>query len=56
LKLQLRATESEILFTGVNVICVVPVCPAVMGKFGSLVPKLKSGRFTVMDTEAEAGA
>jgi hypothetical protein len=56
LKLQLRATESETLFTGVKVICAVPVCPAVMVKFGTLVPMLKSGRFTVMDMEAEAEA
>jgi hypothetical protein len=44
------------LFAGVKVICAVPVCPAVMVKLATLVPTLKSGRFTVMGTEEEAQA
>jgi hypothetical protein len=44
---QLRATESEMLFTGVMVICVIPVCPAVIGTLELPAPIVKSGRFTV---------
>ena len=45
--LQLRATESEMLFRGVMLIWVIPGCPAVTVTVGGLAPKLKSGRFTL---------
>jgi hypothetical protein len=53
---QLRATESGMLFTGVTVSWVVPVCPAVMLTPGGLTAKVKSGKLTVKRAEACADA
>jgi hypothetical protein len=50
IRLQESATVLEKLLKGVTVNVVVPVCPAVIVRFGELAARLKSGMFTFTNT------
>jgi hypothetical protein len=53
---QMKATLLKTLLSGVIVTLVDPLCPAVMVKFGTSVPIVKSGMVTLITTCAVAGA
>lgn len=53
---QRKATLLEMLLSGVIVTLVDPLCPAVMVKFGTSVPSVKSGIITLIETCVMAGA